>query len=179
MMDEQQSRFLVDDDILVPDCSEDGVYSLLDSITHRINKDEARLVLIDLSGRLDCYRGNDYLLGDPIRDYNEACDFFSAIREEVQRRLIMLGGEGLRRLDVYNQLHPNNSLPFIVVFIGEVSELHLKKNSDFRTALINDDAAGVYFIICTNKTIKNLNFGADLNMFSVKDYESALALFEV
>lgn len=179
MVDEQQSGFLVDDDILIPGCSEDDVYSLLDSIAHIINTDEARLVLIDLSGRLDCYHGNNYLLGNPIRDYNEACDFFSAIREEVQRRLIMLGGEGLKRLDAHNQLYPNNRLPFIVVFIGELSGLNLKRNNDFRTALINDDAAGVYFVICTNKTVKSLNLGADLNMFSVMDYESALALFEV
>lgn len=48
MMGEQQSKILIDDDILIPSCSDDEVYSLLDSIVHRINKDEVRLVLIDL-----------------------------------------------------------------------------------------------------------------------------------
>lgn len=161
----------MEDDTLVFECEQELINRITNIIIQKTSEDEMKLVLIDFKGRFDCFTDDPHLYIPPIKDWEKQVPFFDWLYAEIRQRLEMLAKEGLTNLEQYNDAHPEEKQPYILVLLSEIDDMDLQKNTSLVRSLLNDDNAGVYFIAFSEGTREDSKLGTDLNLFKTMEYE--------
>jgi S-DNA-T family DNA segregation ATPase FtsK/SpoIIIE len=87
--------------------------------------DRLRLVLVDLKGgtELNLFERLPHLLAPMARDQESCLEVFQLVLVELQRRQMLFDRAGLEDIERWNEAHPEEPLPYVLVVIDEVAEL--------------------------------------------------------
>jgi DNA segregation ATPase FtsK/SpoIIIE, S-DNA-T family len=87
--------------------------------------DRLRLVLVDLKGgtELNLFERLPHLLAPMARDQESCLEVFQLVLVELQRRQMLFDRAGLEDIERWNEAHPDEALPYVLVVIDEVAEL--------------------------------------------------------
>jgi DNA segregation ATPase FtsK/SpoIIIE, S-DNA-T family len=87
--------------------------------------DRLRLVLVDLKGgtELNLFERLPHLLTPMARDQESCLEVFQLVLVELQRRQMLFDRAGLEDIGRWNEAHPDEALPYVLVVIDEVAEL--------------------------------------------------------
>lgn len=136
------------------------VNHLLSSLMMFTDPAELKFTLIDLK-RLEFvhYKQSAHLFKPIVTSADDALDTLQELVEEIEHRSGLLESDGVKELAEYNELHPENRLPRLVVVIDEFAELMLAsgskvgKETDRLVSRITNigRAAGVHLWVCTQR----------------------------
>lgn len=130
--------------------------SMLTSLLLKARPDELKLLLIDPRQKnLPIFDGIPHLLGPTVTDTNEAKDALTWVAEEMRRRHHVLTQCGARDWLRFNQQHPQDKLPAIVVVVNELSDLMLAFPQEIESALYRlaqkAKGTGIHLMLATQR----------------------------
>lgn len=130
--------------------------SMLTSLLLKARPDELKLLLIDPRQKsLPIFDGIPHLLGPTVTDTNEAKDALTWAAEEVRRRHHVLTQCGTRDWLRFNQQHPQDKLPAIVIVVDELSDLMLAFPQEVEGALYRlaqkAKGTGIHLLLATQR----------------------------
>lgn len=129
---------------------------LLVSLLFRAQPDEVRLLLIDPKRvELSVYEGIPHLAAPVVTDPREAAKALRWAVKEMERRYELFAQMGTRNITGYNELMPDEALPYLVVVIDELADLMLVAAADVEDAIARlaqmARAAGIFLVIATQR----------------------------
>jgi len=145
----------------------DFLLSMLWVLTPR----ELQLVMSDTK-KVDIYpyyKNIPHLVRPIATDVYETMQALDYLRRETQRRLDILSHEGCRNLHVYNQKHPDKTMPYLVGYIDELADImgesvdrtEGRANSEKLGAIVGRSrAAGIYIMAGTQRPSVNIVKGS-------------------
>ena len=82
-------------------------------------------MLVDLKGgtELTLFERLPHLLTPMARNHESCLEVFQLVLAELQRRQSLLDRAGLEDIGRWNEAHPEEALPYVLVVIDEVAEL--------------------------------------------------------
>jgi S-DNA-T family DNA segregation ATPase FtsK/SpoIIIE len=148
--------------------------SIIMSILYKSTPDEVRLVMVDPKRlELGLYENIPHLLTPVITDPKQASNALRNAVVEMERRLKLLAGHGVRNIDQFNkkvrqilaeprslfeedldgeELHP---LPYILVIIDELADLMMIERANVETSIARlaqmARAVGMHLILATQR----------------------------
>ena len=112
------------------------INALLVSLLYRAQPDEVRLLLIDPKRvELSVYEGIPHLAAPVVTDPREAAKALRWAVKEMERRYELFAELGTRNITGYNELIPDEPLPYLVVVIDELADLMLVAAADVEDAI--------------------------------------------
>ena len=98
---------------------------LLTGLLLRLGPDRLRLALVDLKGgtELNLFERLPHLMAPVARDQEACLELFQMVTSELFRRQVLLDRAGLEDIERWNEVHPDQALPYILVVVDEVAEL--------------------------------------------------------
>lgn len=138
--------------------------ALLVSLLFRAQPDEVRLLLVDPKRvELSVYEGIPHLAAPVVTDAREAAKALRWAVREMERRYRLFAQMGTRNIDGYNQLLPEEALPYLVIVIDELSDLMMVAAADVEDAIVRLSqmarAAGIFLVIATQRPSVNVITG--------------------
>ncbi|WP_304172527.1 DNA translocase FtsK [Limnochorda pilosa] len=132
------------------------INALLVSLLYRAQPDEVRLLLIDPKRvELSVYEGIPHLAAPVVTDPREAAKALRWAVKEMERRYELFAELGTRNITGYNELIPDEPLPYLVVVIDELADLMLVAAADVEDAIARlaqmARAAGIFLVIATQR----------------------------
>ena len=113
-----------------------GLNSTICSILHNAGPDEVKTIMIDPKMlELSVYDGILHLIAPNVTHPKRAAAALHWAVQEMERRYRLLAEQGVRGIDGYNQAHPAQRLPYIVVVIDELADLMLVARRDVEDLL--------------------------------------------
>ena len=149
--------------------------SMLMSMLYRATPDQVRLILVDPKRvELGIYEGIPHLLTPVISDPKKATNALRNAVLEMERRLKLLAGRGVRNIEQYNRkvrklledprpLFPEQDdpleelklLPYIIVVIDELSDLMMVERANVEAAVTRlaqmARAVGMHLVLATQR----------------------------
>lgn len=137
---------------------------LLVSLLFRAQPEEVRLLLVDPKRvELSVYEGIPHLAAPVVTDAREAAKALRWAVKEMERRYQLFAQMGTRNIDGYNELLPEEALPYLVVVIDELSDLMMVAAADVEDAIVRLSqmarAAGIFLVIATQRPSVNVITG--------------------
>jgi S-DNA-T family DNA segregation ATPase FtsK/SpoIIIE len=133
-----------------------GLNSMICSILLNATPDEVKFIMIDPKMlELSVYDGIPHLIAPVVTHPKQAAAALHWAVEEMERRYRLLAEHGVRGIEGYNQSHPAQRLPYIVVVIDELADLMLVARRDVEDALTRlaqmARAAGLHLLVATQR----------------------------
>jgi S-DNA-T family DNA segregation ATPase FtsK/SpoIIIE len=133
-----------------------GLNSMICSILINTTPDEVKFIMIDPKMlELSVYDGIPHLIAPVVTHPKKAAAALHWAVEEMERRYRLLAEHGVRGIDGYNQAHPEQRLPYVVVVIDELADLMLVARRDVEDSLTRlaqmARAAGIHLLVATQR----------------------------
>jgi DNA segregation ATPase FtsK/SpoIIIE, S-DNA-T family len=133
-----------------------GLNGMICSILLNATPDEVKFIMIDPKMlELSVYDGIPHLIAPVVTHPKKAAAALHWAVEEMERRYRLLAEHGVRGIEGYNQTHPAQRLPYIVVVIDELADLMLVARRDVEDALTRlaqmARAAGLHLLVATQR----------------------------
>jgi S-DNA-T family DNA segregation ATPase FtsK/SpoIIIE len=133
-----------------------GLNSMICSILRNASPDEVKFIMIDPKMlELSVYDGIPHLIAPVVTHPQTAATALHWAVQEMERRYRVLAEHGVRGIDGYNQSHPAQRLPYIVVVIDELADLMLVARRDVEDSLTRlaqmARAAGLHLLVATQR----------------------------
>lgn len=136
-----------------------GLNQIILSIMKHNTPDNVQFLLIDPKiVELSIYKGNSFLLADPIVDVALMDKALEYVVEEMERRYELLAQYNVRNISGYNKkrlAEGNKKLPFLVVVVDEMSDMMMTAGKQVEAHIIRiaqkARAAGIHFIGATQR----------------------------
>jgi S-DNA-T family DNA segregation ATPase FtsK/SpoIIIE len=133
-----------------------GLNSMICSILLNAAPDDVKFIMIDPKMlELSVYDGIPHLIAPVVTHPKKAAAALHWAVEEMERRYRLLAEHGVRGLEGYNQAHPAQRLPYIVVVIDELADLMLVARREVEDALTRlaqmARAAGLHLLVATQR----------------------------
>ena len=132
------------------------IHSIVCSLTYRATPEQVRLIMIDPKQvELSVYNALPHLLIPVVTDVRKAAGALAWAVQEMTDRYHRFKESGVRNLDGYNRLYPDEKLPNIVIVIDEMADLMdvCKKEVEeyIRRLAALARAAGIYMVLATQR----------------------------
>ena len=101
------------------------IHTILASLLMVSDPDQLQLVMVDVTGELEEYKGLPHLVVDPIDDVEQGIGALEGLGGELERRYALLQRHGARNIAQYNETAPEGRLPWVLCVIDEFAELML------------------------------------------------------
>ena len=133
-----------------------SVNAMICSILYRATPEEVRFLMIDPKMlELSIYEGIPHLLLPPIIDSKKAARALKWAVGEMERRYQLMSELGVRDIAGYNELRPNEKLPFIVIVVDEYADLLAVAGKDVEGYIMRiaqkARAAGLHMMLATQR----------------------------
>lgn len=133
-------------------CINDIIISLL----MQAKPNEVKLLMIDPKMvELSVYNGIPHLLTPVVTDPRKASQALHKAVEEMERRYDLFAKEGVRNMKGYNQRHPEEPLPYMVIIVDELADLMMVASKEVEDSIIRlaqkARAAGIHMILATQR----------------------------
>lgn len=133
-----------------------GLNSMICSILLSASPDEVKFIMIDPKMlELSVYDGIPHLIAPVVTHPKKAAAVLHWAVQEMERRYRLLAEQGVRGIDGYNQTHPAQRLPYIVVVIDELADLMLVARRDVEDSLTRlaqmARASGLHLLVATQR----------------------------
>ncbi|HEX9868363.1 MAG TPA: DNA translocase FtsK 4TM domain-containing protein, partial [Candidatus Tectomicrobia bacterium] len=133
-----------------------GLNSMICSILLNASPDEVKFIMIDPKMlELSVYDGIPHLIAPVVTHPKKAAAALHWAVQEMERRYRLLAKQGVRGIDGYNQTHPAQRLPYIVVVIDELADLMLVARRDVEDSLTRlaqmARASGLHLLVATQR----------------------------
>ena len=149
--------------------------SMIMSILYKTTPEEVRMILIDPKRvELGIYEGIPHLLTPVITDSKKAANALRNAVFEMERRLKLLAGQGVRNLEQFNRkvarlkLEPRSlfpeieieeeelqPLPYVIIFIDELSDLMMVERANVEESVCRlaqmARAVGIHLVLATQR----------------------------
>ncbi len=133
------------------------INSLISSIIFKSTPDEVKFILIDPKKvELNHYNGLPHLFSPVVTDPKKSSSVLKLVVDEMEARYDLFSDSGTRGISSYNKyVDEENSLPYIVVIIDELSDLMMVAASEVEDNICRlaqmSRAAGIHLIIATQR----------------------------
>ncbi|MET3697240.1 S-DNA-T family DNA segregation ATPase FtsK/SpoIIIE [Bacillus oleivorans] len=132
------------------------INSVLVSLLYKAHPDQVKLLLIDPKMvELTPYNGIPHLVSPVITDVKAATSSLKWAVQEMESRYDEFAKTGVRDIEKYNQLFPDNTLPYVVIVIDELADLMMAAPADVEDAICRiaqkARACGIHLIIATQR----------------------------
>ncbi len=129
---------------------------ILTSLLSTCTPDQVQLLLIDPKRvELTSYNGIPHLIKDCITDPKLAAGALYELTKEMDQRYERFARAGVRKIEEYNDSHPQERLPYIVVVIDELADLMLVAPTRVETSICRiaqlARATGIHLIVATQR----------------------------
>jgi S-DNA-T family DNA segregation ATPase FtsK/SpoIIIE len=138
--------------------------TMITSILFRQTPDTCKMLMVDPKRvELATYDGIPHLLAPVVTDPKKAAGALKWVVEEMEKRYELFAASGVRNIEKYNEVmqadaqpgEPDQTLPFIVVFIDELADLMIVAAADVEDAICRlaqmARAAGIHLVIATQR----------------------------
>jgi DNA segregation ATPase FtsK/SpoIIIE, S-DNA-T family len=132
------------------------INALLTSLLYRNSPNDLKMILVDPKRvELGLYNGIPHLL-TPVINEPEKC--ISALKwavAEMERRYKLLADVGNRNIIEYNNAHPDEAMPYIVIVIDELADLMVLAAADVESLIVRlaqmARAIGIHLVLATQR----------------------------
>lgn len=132
------------------------INSLICSILYKAEPWAVKFLLIDPKMvELNIYNGIPHLILPVVTDAKKAAIALRSMVREMERRYDLFARQGVRDIGRYNEISQENTLPYIVVVIDELSDLMMVAPSEVEDSIVRlsqmSRAAGIHLVIATQR----------------------------
>ncbi|HWR40434.1 MAG TPA: DNA translocase FtsK 4TM domain-containing protein [Patescibacteria group bacterium] len=132
------------------------INTIITSVLFKAHPDEVKLILIDPKMvELSNYNGIPHLFTPVVTDAKKAAAALNWAVKEMDRRYEVFATAGVRDLARYNELHPEGSLPLVLIIIDELADLMMVAPVDVEDAICRlaqkARAAGLHLVLATQR----------------------------
>ncbi len=130
--------------------------SIMCSILFKAKPDEVKLMLVDPKKvEMTYYEDLPHLAAPVVTDSKKAANMLKGVVTEMDNRYSLFAAERVKNFSGYNEKHPENKLPQIVVVIDELADLMLVAKNDVEQAICRiaqlARAAGIHLVVATQR----------------------------
>lgn len=132
------------------------INSLICSILYKAEPWVVKFLMIDPKMvELNIYNGIPHLISPVVTDAKKAAIALRSMVREMERRYDLFARQGVRDIGRYNEMSQENTLPYIVVVIDELSDLMMVAPSEVEDSIVRlsqmSRAAGIHLVIATQR----------------------------
>ncbi|SHJ56696.1 DNA translocase FtsK [Anaerobranca californiensis DSM 14826] len=132
------------------------VNTIIASILFKATPDEVRFLMVDPKVvELNVYNGIPHLLAPVVTDPKNAAFALKKVVKEMESRYELFAKLGVRDINRYNAITPDEKLPFIVVIIDELADLMMVAPRDVEDCICRlaqmARASGIHLIVATQR----------------------------
>ncbi|MBW3569232.1 DNA translocase FtsK [Candidatus Parcubacteria bacterium] len=132
------------------------INTILTSLLYRNSPSDLKLILVDPKQvELTPYDELPHLLAPVIHEPEKCISALKWAVAEMERRLRTMAGVGKRNIAEYNSLKNEDSMPYIVIVIDELSDLMMMAARDVEALVVRiaqkARAAGIHLILATQR----------------------------
>ncbi len=129
---------------------------IIASLLTTCTPDHVQMLLVDPKRvELAAYDGVPHLISDCITDPKVAAGALYELTKEMDARYERFARAGVRKIEEYNELNPEERLPYIVVGIDELADLMLVAPTRVETSICRiaqlARATGIHLVIATQR----------------------------
>ena len=140
------------------------INTFIASILFKQRPEDVKLILIDPKVvELSNYNGIPHLLTPVVTDPKKAASVLRWAVREMDDRYKRFAITHTRDISRYNELHPEDTMPFIVIIIDELSDLMMVAGKDVEASIVRiaqlGRAAGIHLIVATQRPSSNVVTG--------------------
>ncbi|MFH0834595.1 MAG: DNA translocase FtsK 4TM domain-containing protein [Patescibacteria group bacterium] len=141
-----------------------GINTFLLSLIYQNSPNDLRLILVDPKRvELVPYNGIPHLLTPVINDPEKTVSALKWAVAEMTRRYIELSKAKVRNIKEYNEKHPPEKMPYIVIVIDELADLMMVAQKEVEGAIMRlaqmARAVGIHLILATQRPSVNVITG--------------------
>ena len=130
--------------------------SMLASLLVSATPDQLQLLLIDPKRvELTLYNGIPHLIKDVITDPRLAAGALFEMTREMDSRYERFAKAGVRKIEEYNAKYPDETLPYVCIFIDELADLMLIAPAKVETTICRiaqlARATGIHLVVATQR----------------------------
>ncbi|MDK2823085.1 MAG: segregation ATPase FtsK/SpoIIIE, family [Clostridia bacterium] len=130
--------------------------TLITSILFKSRPSEVKFLMIDPKMvELTTYNGIPHLITPVVTDAKKAASALRWAVHEMENRYELFASAGVKDIVRYNQIFPDNFLPYIVVLIDELADLMMIAPADVEDAICRlaqmARAAGIHLVVATQR----------------------------
>lgn len=132
------------------------INTILTSLLYRNSPSDLKLILVDPKQvELTPYNDIPHLLAPVIHEPEKCMSALKWAVAEMERRLRTMAGAGKRNIAEYNALKGEESMPYVVIVIDELSDLMMVAARDVESLIVRiaqkARAAGIHLILATQR----------------------------
>ncbi|SES77780.1 DNA translocase FtsK [Anaerobranca gottschalkii] len=132
------------------------VNAIIASILFKATPDEVRFLMVDPKVvELNVYNGIPHLLSPVVTDPKNAANALKKVVKEMEQRYELFAKLGVRDINRYNAITPDEKLPYIVVIIDELADLMMVAPADVEDCICRlaqmARASGIHLIVATQR----------------------------
>ena len=137
------------------------VNTLISSILFSRKPEEVKLLLIDPKMvELSIYNGIPHLMAPVVTDMKKAAAVLRWAVREMEARYKAFAASGKRDIKSYNEAHPKEAMPLIVLIIDELADLMMTAPDDIEESISRlaqmARAAGIHMVLATQRPSVNV-----------------------
>ena len=141
------------------------VNTLISSILFSRKPEEVKLLLIDPKMvELSIYNGIPHLMAPVVTDMKKAAAVLRWAVREMEARYKAFAASGKRDIKSYNEAHPKEAMPLIVLIIDELADLMMTAPDDIEESISRlaqmARAAGIHMVLATQRPSVNVITGS-------------------
>lgn len=141
------------------------INTLISSILFSRKPEEVKLILIDPKMvELSVYGGIPHLMAPVVTDMKKAAAVLRWAVREMEARYQAFAASGKRDLKGYNEAHPKEAMPLIVLIIDELADLMMTAPDDIEESISRlaqmARAAGIHMVLATQRPSVNVITGS-------------------
>ncbi|QNO16754.1 DNA translocase FtsK [Alkalicella caledoniensis] len=132
------------------------VNTIINSILFKATPEEVKFLMVDPKVvELNIYNGIPHLLAPVVTDPKNAAFALKKVVKEMEHRYEQFAKLGVRDINRYNSLNPDEKLPYIVVIIDELADLMMVAPNDVEDCICRlaqmARASGIHLIVATQR----------------------------
>jgi S-DNA-T family DNA segregation ATPase FtsK/SpoIIIE len=140
------------------------INDILTSLLYRNSPSDLKLILVDPKQvELTPYNDIPHLLTPVINEPERTISALKWAVAEMERRLKTMAGVGKRNIEEFNNLKDQDSMPYVVIVIDELSDLMMMAARDVEALIVRiaqkARAAGIHLILATQRPSVNVITG--------------------
>ena len=141
------------------------VNTLISSILFSRKPEEVKLLLIDPKMvELSVYNGIPHLMAPVVTDMKKAAAVLRWAVREMEARYKAFAASGKRDVKSYNEAHPKEAMPLIVLIIDELADLMMTAPDDIEESISRlaqmARTAGIHMVLATQRPSVNVITGS-------------------
>ncbi len=132
------------------------INTLITSILFKAKPDEVKFILIDPKMvELSNYNGIPHLMVPVVTDAKKAASVLNWAVQEMEKRYAKFAQMGVRDMERYNKMNPEDIMPSVVIIIDELADLMMVAPHDVEDAICRlaqkARAAGLHLVLATQR----------------------------